>query len=933
LQEQEGFLQYINDFGVPQIISGASGDTKGVKKVINGSGDFTLSETGYAKLDIHTNGSVTLNFKNENNILFTTTFFKDIEQTAPFSFDPKSTYPKSKKSSVYAYEETEKSKLYKGLWGNRYRELYSQDVEAPVAFIDTLLGGLTPVRRGGGHQSKSLRLEDKNGKQYVMRALRKSATKFLQAAAFRNTYVEEDLEGSFADRFVLDFYTAAHPYTATTVGTLADAAKVFHTNPALYYIPKQETLGEYNDEYGDELYLLEERVEPGHKDEKSFGYPEDIISTPDVLQEIHKNGKSVVDESAYIRARLFDMLIGDWDRHEDQWRWAVYTNNGETTYKPIPRDRDQAFSVFDGSLFSFLRCAVPALRMMQSFDDELKSPRWFSFEPYPLDASFIHKSDWAAWEKEAAYIQNNVTDEVITSAFENLPEEMKGQTIEEIKSKLRGRRGNILTIAKKYFDYVNKHAVLIGTQKDDVFNIERLADGQTRVEIMRKGNGLFERTYNATETKEIWLYGLEGKDVFNVTGEGKDLIKIKVIGGKKNDTYDFKNTKKIKIYDYKSKENTIVNKKSKKWLVDDYEINNYDYKKTRQSVNQFLPIIGSNPDDGFRVGFTNTFTTHGLQSNPFTTRHTVSGSFYSGNSGFDANYNGEFANVFHNWNFGVEVKYTSPNFAQNFFGFGNDTEYDKDEVELDFNRVRIRQLKGAVSLIRRGENGSYFEIKPLIESFEVEDTNDRFISLPNIAGINDLTFENQTYVGGEVSYGFKNKDNIAFPTYGLDAEITAGYKANVDGGDNDNKFGYIESHFGFDYKITKSGSLVFATKIGGEAILGDDFEFFHGATLGGNHSLRGFRNERFIGKYSLYQNTDLRLKLGKFKSSFIPLSYGVTGGFDYGRVWIDNDDSDTLNTSAGGSIWLSGLDTFTANVGYYGSNDGGRIVFVLGFPF
>ena len=155
------------------------------------------------------------------------------------------------------------------------------------------------------------------------------------------------------------------------------------------------------------------------------------------------------------------MLIGDWDRHEDQWRWAVYKENGKKIYKPIPRDRDQAFSVFDGSIFGFLRCAVPALRMMQSFDDELKSPRWFSFEPYPLDESFINESDWTAWEKEAKYIQDNVTDDVIAKAFENLPEEMKGQTIEEIKSKLKGRRGNLMTIAKSYFDYVNKHAVLI----------------------------------------------------------------------------------------------------------------------------------------------------------------------------------------------------------------------------------------------------------------------------------------------------------------------------------------------------------------------------------------------------------------------------------------------------------------------------------------
>jgi hypothetical protein len=37
------------------------------------------------------------------------------------------------------------------------------------------------------------------------------------------------------------------------------------------------------------------------------------------------------------------MLIGDWDRHYDQWRWAEYKKKGQVIYRPIPRDRDQAF--------------------------------------------------------------------------------------------------------------------------------------------------------------------------------------------------------------------------------------------------------------------------------------------------------------------------------------------------------------------------------------------------------------------------------------------------------------------------------------------------------------------------------------------------------------------------------------------------------------
>ncbi|WP_379952763.1 metallophosphatase [Dokdonia sp. R78006] len=920
-------LQYINKHGVSQIISGAAGKTR--KASVKGDKDFASSENGYARIDVFKNGTVRVSFQGISTPFSAT--IMEAEKEEIVNYKERSSFNNTFSSSVYTLEETEKSKLYKGLWGDHYRGLYSKTVNAKVAFIDTLKGGLTPVRRGGGHQSKSLRLETKDGKEYVMRALKKSAIKFLQSTAFQDKYVEEELEGSFADKFLLDFYTTAHPYTPTTIGTLADAVNIFHTNPELYYIPKQRDLGEYNDEYGDELYLLEERVESGHNDLASFGKPKDILSTSDVLLEINKTGKSIVDEPSYIRARLFDMLIGDWDRHEDQWRWALFENeDGSEICKPIPRDRDQAFSIFDGSVLNFLSCAVPSLRMMQSYDEELRSPKWFSFEPYPLDMTFINKSDWKDWEKEAMALQTGLTDDVIELAFENVPVEMKGQTIEDIKRKLKGRRGNIVDIARRYYDYVNKHEVITGTQKDDVFNIKRLPNGETKIEVQRKDLGIFERTFIKDETKEIWIYGLDGNDTFNVTGKGNDLITIKVLGGKQNDIYNFENTKKVKLYDYKGKNNTIVNSKSKKWLVDDYEINNYDYKKRKYSINQFLPIIGANPDDGLRIGFVNNFTTYGIQRNPFTTKHSVSASYYTGNSGYDVSYKGEFSNIFHNWNFGVEGKYTSPNFAQNFFGFGNETLYDKDDVDIDFNRVSIKEWNAAISLIWNGRDGGSFYVKPLIESFEVENTEDRFINfLPSSATV----FEKQTYAGLEVNYGYKNKDDISYPTLGLDAGITAGYKANIGGEDIDNKFGYVRPHIAIDHRLNKSASLVLATKIGGEAILGDNFEFYHGASLGGNHSLRGFRKERFIGKYSVYQNTDLRLLLGKFKTSFIPLKYGVTGGFDYGRVWVENDNSDKWRNSVGGSFWVSGLETFTTNLGYYSSADGGRIVFSLGFVF
>ncbi|MEM9363378.1 MAG: metallophosphatase [Bacteroidota bacterium] len=929
-------LQLISYHGIPQIISGSTQSTKRVRA--KKAGDFAAAKKGFGKLIIDGKGGASIAFYEVNNksedLLFAEILSeRRIKRTfANSSYAPKSSFGTTKKASVYKPEETTKSKLYKGLWGAHYREFYGREIEAPVVFLDTLKGGLTPTRIGGGHQTKSLRLEDRNGKDFTLRALKKSGVRFLQSTAFQDSYIVDKLKGSFVDRFILDFYTTAHPYTPFVVSGLAESVGIYHTNPQLYYVPKQDALGEFNSEYGDELYMIEERVEPSQRKVTSFGNPDNILSTDEVFEELVKTGRANIDEPSYIRARIFDMLIGDWDRHEDQWRWAEFKNpDGSKTIKPIPRDRDQAFSVFDGSIISFLTCAIPDLRKMQSYDADLPSPKWFNFETYYLDLNFVNKSDWSEWEKQAKFLQAQLTDKAIDEAFKALPNEVRGQKIEDIKSKLKGRRANIVNLIKKYYDHYAKFEIVLGSNKSDSFLITRLPEGRTKIEVRNDHGPIYERILSKDETKEVWVYGLEGKDEFKVEGKGNRLIPLKIVGGENNDTYDFHNKKMVKLFDYQSKKNSVVQRGSRKRLVDDYDVNNYDHKKVKEHVNQFFPLLSFNPDDGVRIGFLNKYSVNGIHRNPFTQEHQISASYYTGTSGVDFSYKGEFANLFHNWNFAVEGWYTSPNFAMNFFGVGNETEYDKDLVDLDFNRTRIQKIGFAPSIVWRGRNGGSLFLKSMYESFEVENTQDRFINL--LPGDSSV-FDRQHYLGGEIGYQFENKNDASFPTLGFEMDFTAGYKTYIGDIDSiENEFGYLASSIGLDFGLVPSGNLVLATEIGGKAILGDNFEFYHGATLGGVHSLRGFRNERFNGKYAYYQNTDLRIRLGKLKTSFIPLKYGFTGGFDYGRVWVEDDSSDQWHNSYGASFWVGGLDAFTLNLGYYNSTDGGRVVFVFGFAF
>ncbi|RMZ50462.1 hypothetical protein EB822_08155 [Flavobacteriaceae bacterium PRS1] len=67
-----------------------------------------------------------------------------------------------------------------------------------------------------------------------------------------------------------------------------------------------------------------------------------------------------------------------------------------------------------------------------------------------------------------------------------------------------------------------------------------------------------------------------------------------------------------------------------------------------------------------------------------------------------------------------------------------------------------------------------------------------------------------------MSYSYINKDNLAFPTLGLDFLLDVGYKNNID---NSNNFGYLVPSLAIDYKLVPNGQLVLATKVKGHIIL------------------------------------------------------------------------------------------------------------------
>ena len=932
LSGHEHNLQYLEADNIVQIISGSGSKTTPVR--MRNPNNYGHSVSGYALINIDKNKAVDVQFFNSNSDQVE--FYKQIKKPTSIT---EVAYPKlnldSISASIYDKKDTNKSGFYKFLWGQRYRDDYSKDVKAKVVDLDTLMGGLEPFRKGGGTQSKTLHLKASNGKRYVMRAMKKQADQFLQAAIFKDQYVEGQFTETASEALLEDVFSGSYPYAPFTIATLSDAINLPHLNPKLYYVPKQNALGLYNEDFGDELYLFEEHPSDGHTELATGKFTGEIVSTVDMLNEVLSDESKVIDEKEFIKARLFDMLIGDADRHQDQWRWLVFEKNGKTIYKPLPRDRDLAFSkMSDGFLFGAGVKLIPAARKFRKYESDLKDVKGFNVSGFPLDVAFITDYNKLDWDKQVQSIQSQITDEVINEAFKNVPKELDSKTVIEIKNILKERRSNLQNISDRYVKLISKYAILTGTNKDDYIHVKSLKNGNVEVSVYRKKDGTYKdrfhhKIYEPKTTKEIWIYGLDDEDSFEVEGK-VSKIKVRFIGGQNNDDYKVEHGKNIVIYDYKSKKNDLKHaQKARIKLTDDYNTNVYDYRKIKNNVNQIIPTLGANPDDGLKLGFTDTYTVYGFERNPFTSQHQFKAAYYFATNGFELNYNGEFANVIGNFNFGFESHFQSPNYSVNFFGYGNETENSDDDLGMDYNRVKTRILRFTPQLIWNSKRGSLINFGISYEVNEIQNSSNRYVSdntlLPN------YVFDEEHFAGVNAKYTYSNYDNEAYPTNGMTFSIETGYKDNLEV--SNRSFGYLITDLGFARKLNPSGRLVLATKLKSHFNFGDGFEFYQAASIGGLDGLRGYRNQRFTGKNAFYQNTDLRYSFNNMKTRLIPIKLGVFAGFDYGRVWIEDDQSEKWHNAYGGGFFINAIDLLSANLGVFNSSDGARVAFGMGFGF
>lgn len=895
---------------------------------------FVHSSTGYSKIYVYENGSMWLEFikpdKNTNSE--TVCFRKQLKKSKnPPAIDLASNenFSPISQDSVARVAATQykSGKLREFFMGQQYREAWGATVKASSIDLATAKGGLKPIQLGGGKASRTIRLENSEGQQYVLRSLNKSVKKSM-FAQFLDTWIE----GYFQDQV-----SGLHPYGALVIPGLAEAAGIYHTNPQLVYAPRQPAMGTYNNTFADDLYMFEERPAGDRSDINSFGNSKDVISYRKLIPKLNKDPDNRVDQKWVVKSRVFDQFIHDWDRHDDQWRWAGFKqDDGTTLYRPIPRDRDQSFYASRG-IFPWLMSRNFALRQTKTFRGRIKDVIGQSYNSKWFDRYFMNELSREDWLEAARTHQKNFTDEVIEAAVARWPESIQKVNGEEVINNLKSRRNELHLYAEKLYEYQAKMVDVRGTNKRELFEVERRDNGITEVRVFQvnkkreKKGEIYHRIFYRSETKEIRLYGLGNDDEFIIKGNSKKGSIIRVIGGEGMDRVVDESKvnglgKKNWIYDQPDGIVIEGGKETKNMTEDNLTVNKYDRQLFVHNHYLPLPSFGSNVDDGFFVGLGFSFWRYRFRQKPYASRQTILFNRATKSNSFNFSYSADFVDLFGKLNFSPTLSVEQPIYF-NFFGLGNENRPPRERT--NFNQVRLERVRVAPLLGETWRNQIYrINFGPFYERVRTVKQENRISSSSNFFSEED--FQLQHYGGlsltGEINTVVAGKE-------GTRLSVFADYRRNFS---EDDHFGSVGGSLTTYATLNRKFPVTLALRFGGSHLIGGDegLRFYNYQTLGNNSFLRGFRNNRYSGETAIYGNTDLRISLFYWKNKIIPFEFGINGGYDIGRVWLKGEDSDDWHMVSTAGVWFSPFrlavinayysftnsrddDTFTLRLGYY----------------
>ncbi|HSD26536.1 MAG TPA: hypothetical protein VLL75_04485 [Vicinamibacteria bacterium] len=788
----------------------------------------------------------------------------------------------------------------------------------------------------GGQQTKGLALTDARGRSYTFRSLDKDPSNILP----------EELQDTFVESLVRDQMAAQHPAGGLIADEISKAVGVPTVPIRLVVLPDDPALGEFRKEFAGTMGTFSEYPTPGDARHPGFEGAVEIADHMTLFAKLAESPDERVAVREYLRARLFDLLISDFDRHRKQWRWAKRA--GDRLWHPIPEDRDQAFARYEGLLVRAVAGYVPQLRTFKPDYDRMTG---LTYNGREQDRWLLPELPREAYREVAEDIRARVTDEVLERAARRMPPEWYPIDGPRLIEAMKRRRDKLVEEADRYYLHLAGQVDVQGTDANEIAHVRRLEGGAVQVEVARAGEQgaeakpYFSRRFVPGETAEVRLYLRGGND--RVVVEGKEGgVKVRAIGGVGADVLDDSKGGGTRLYDSEGQNKVVEGPGTG---LDDraYEPppgpKNAPWIPPRDWGRDWfgLPWAGYSTDYGLFLGGGFATKSFGFRQNPYASQHALKAGWAFGASQPSAVYEGTFHRVNSRVTAGLLARYSGLEVLR-FYGFGNETQPQEDE---DQNKVRQKQAVFAPSLTLPVAGPVDFTLAPVVQYADTEQGT-LFIDEAKPYGYGEFG-----QVGGWARLRVDTRrslreDSLQLPLRGEGGGYpVSGVLVEAIGAvfpeawDVEKTYGWVEGDASTYLTAGSNGRVTLAVRAGGKHMLGDKYPFHNAAAIGGGgvfsgqDAVRGLRPNRFIGDSALWGNADLRLYLSQFFLG-IPGEWGIFGFGDVGRVWLDAETSDKWHTSWGGGVWI-GLLSRANSIAFTIAQSDERTAFTIraGFSF
>jgi hypothetical protein len=813
------------------------------------------------------------------------------------------------------------------LLGKNYRDEWTTPIKVPVLNLRTFHGGLKPDKKGGGAQTISLRFDAADGSKWAFRSVKK-----------RSSVLPAQYKGTIIWYIVADEGSASHPLGALAADPLQTAAGVLHPHPAVAVMPDDPILGEFRQEFGGLLGEIEEHPDVP-KNGPAFAGASRIIGSDTLLDRINTDPQTRVDARTLLTARELDLLMGDNDRHPDQWKWARYGGH-EAPWVPIATDRDHAFVSYEGFVMKVARMAVPSL---VTFESKYPDPSSLSANAIEFDRRMLAGFDRTVWDSVAISLQQRITDQVIYNALATLPAQYaNGSRV--MAAKLRARRDGLRAEADRYYHELWTVADIHGTDADDQATVVRSGDGIVDVRI-QSGNDApyFSRRFYANETTQIRIYLHGGNDRATVEGNVRNSIKVRIIGGNGDNVFVDNSTvggerNPTRFYDAGNVNNVVYARDTvdEKINIDD-AFNHYFNRRPWQRAygklippqkdrgSSFKPVLGIHSQRGLGyypvIGIAH--TSYGFRDVPYATMTEA-----------DVGYSAKSSRWRVRGNFDKRLEQSDVHFPATahmsqfeivqFHGFGNNTT---DPLRNPFFDVRERQWEFNPGIGRSFSPVSDISIGPIVRYTTTDSVPTRFIAQQRPYG-----FSRFGQLGAQLKLHLDSRyvADTMKPRFVLNV-VGAGYPTLWSVGQPSKAYESADAWAAAYFTLPTPKLPVLAFRVGGKKLWGS-FPYFDAAFLGGSENFRTEERQRYAGDASVYGSTELRVPVAKFPF-ILPLDVGLLGFTDVGRVYLNGQSPGGWHSVAGGGFWVGYLNPGTNLNVMFTNSKAHRVTTSLGFAF